>query len=288
MKIAYLISAYTDPIHLKRLINALDCENAYFFVHVDKKSDFEKFYFNQANVIWLEKRILVTWGGYSQVKVIFNMLQAALEYREDIEYFVSMTGTDYPIMSNEDIVRMFEAGRQWICGYRTPEDRNCMVMTNDLLWNNMIGHIERRIRKVINSFWKQKPFTYINKQKAVIFQGSDYWALSRACAEDMLRLYHENLQLRIWMKTAFIPSELMMTTIFFNSRWKNMGFELKGQNVSFQEMTPLHYVVYEDKIKVMKEEDFDNIVSSGKMFFRKAETGTSDKLLRLIDMKRKS
>ena len=42
MKLAFLISAHTDPEHLKRLILSLP-EDAVFVVHIDAKSDISAF-----------------------------------------------------------------------------------------------------------------------------------------------------------------------------------------------------------------------------------------------------
>ena len=38
MKIAYLVLAHTHPLHLTRLIAALETEQAHIFLHIDKKS----------------------------------------------------------------------------------------------------------------------------------------------------------------------------------------------------------------------------------------------------------
>ena len=37
-KLAFLISAHKDPVHLKRLIDSLP-ESSEFFIHIDAKSD---------------------------------------------------------------------------------------------------------------------------------------------------------------------------------------------------------------------------------------------------------
>ena len=43
MKIAYLISVYKDPPHLRRLIKRLLDNNSYFFIHVDLNVDIKPF-----------------------------------------------------------------------------------------------------------------------------------------------------------------------------------------------------------------------------------------------------
>jgi len=43
MKVAILIMAHHQPSHLAKLIEALNCDWAYFFIHVDKKVDVAEF-----------------------------------------------------------------------------------------------------------------------------------------------------------------------------------------------------------------------------------------------------
>ena len=44
MKIAYLILAHKSSIQLTRLINTLNCEDVYFFIHISKNSSDELLY----------------------------------------------------------------------------------------------------------------------------------------------------------------------------------------------------------------------------------------------------
>jgi hypothetical protein len=43
MKVAFLIMVHHQPSHLSRLIQSLNCDWAYFFIHVDKKVDIGEF-----------------------------------------------------------------------------------------------------------------------------------------------------------------------------------------------------------------------------------------------------
>jgi len=66
MKIAYLISAYTDAPHLGKLVDALYTDDSYFFIHVDKKVDISPFKESTAgkrHVSFLKDRHKVAWGG---------------------------------------------------------------------------------------------------------------------------------------------------------------------------------------------------------------------------------
>lgn len=116
MRIAYIISAYTDPENLKRLVDALG--NQTFFVHVDKNVSVNPFITilkENRNVVFLQNRVRVSWGGYSQVEYQKRLLQ---EVRRTGPYdrVVCLTGTDYPAMSVREIEKIFEkeGGREFL------------------------------------------------------------------------------------------------------------------------------------------------------------------------------
>ena len=65
---AFLIMAYNNPELLARTIRLLECDNHYFFVHIDKKADLEPFRLSLngiKNMVLLSdnERIIVNWGG---------------------------------------------------------------------------------------------------------------------------------------------------------------------------------------------------------------------------------
>ncbi|MBS6396162.1 MAG: hypothetical protein KH452_03265 [Clostridiales bacterium] len=67
-KIAYLISAYTEPKTLGNMVRALNCDSVDFFIHVDKKVKIEPFIRELdmlSNVYFLNntQRVKVNWGG---------------------------------------------------------------------------------------------------------------------------------------------------------------------------------------------------------------------------------
>ncbi len=62
----------------------------------------------------------------------------------------------------------------------------------------------------------------------------------------------------------------------------NFALSIPG-DISFERIAPMHYLEYRDKIKTFAEVDYVNIIKSNKLFFRKAETGTSDSLMNQID-----
>ena len=103
MKIAYLILAHDQPRHFQRLINALNSDNVYFYVHVDLKSNILEFdCFKNVDNISFIKRISVNHGGFSLTQAMIHLIQAASESNE-FDYFIFLSGKDYPIKCNNFI-----------------------------------------------------------------------------------------------------------------------------------------------------------------------------------------
>jgi hypothetical protein len=86
MKIAYLITAYNNFLHLERLINALnDRTNPVFYVHIDKKSKMPDIFNNLKNVIFIKRR-RIWWGGWSHLASIIDLIREAS--RNNYEYYI--------------------------------------------------------------------------------------------------------------------------------------------------------------------------------------------------------
>lgn len=72
-KIAYMISAYTSAETLENLVNRLDCLEADFFIHIDRKVNSTPFYTRlegRDNIRFLPDplRVKVGWGGIHKLR----------------------------------------------------------------------------------------------------------------------------------------------------------------------------------------------------------------------------
>lgn len=220
MKIAYLIVAHNNPIHLNRLINALNSDEASFFIHIDEKSP-NIFNLPQRNNIFiLNKRLNVYWGGYSQVDATIRLLKKATEFNK-YDYYVLLSGVDYPVKSNKYIKKFFEDNNsyEFIDIYKMPlYDKSLSRIQN---YN--IESLHRYVRpmlfisnKIINLFgYKRKiPEKY---SSFVMYAGSNWWALSKACVNYVLNFIDSNPQFVKFYKHTYNPDEMFFHTIIGNS-----------------------------------------------------------------------
>ena len=96
------------------------------------------------------------------------------------------------------------------------------------------------------------------------------------------RLCHEPEMTR-YFRTSFVPSELCVQTLVFNSPFASKAMLYEGEYPGLSGLTPLHYIQYGHSIKILTEADWPVLQACGKMFCRKMASGTSDALREKID-----
>ncbi|BFZ09659.1 hypothetical protein BsWGS_12698 [Bradybaena similaris] len=111
--IAFSILVHTDMEMAERLFRAIYRPQNYYCIHVDAKSEeiyaaFRKIVSCFSNVLLAKKRLHVVWGS-------FSVLQADLVCMETLwpirrwKYFINLTGQEFPLKSNSDLVKILEA-----------------------------------------------------------------------------------------------------------------------------------------------------------------------------------
>lgn len=107
MKIIYLILAHNSPNTLSRQLNRLCDDQAYFYVHIDKKVDnspFLKAVQGIGNLKFVDddRRVCGEWGTFSLVQAVLECMEMASRDHKD-GYVVLLSGVDYPIKSRSYI-----------------------------------------------------------------------------------------------------------------------------------------------------------------------------------------
>lgn len=110
-KHAYLIMAHNQFDFLEMLIKDLDSTMNDIFLHVDKKaSAFDAEYFKsipQKSNLYIIPRMSIHWAGYSIVNCILTLLEHAVSHG-GYTYYHLLTGTEFPIQSQEKIHAFFD------------------------------------------------------------------------------------------------------------------------------------------------------------------------------------
>lgn len=294
MRIAYLILCHQDPHHILRLVKRIN-EYADVYIHVDARSkidDYKKI--NECkNVHFTNKRFHAKWGGWNAVLAEIELMQCALNSHNNYDRFILLQGADYPIKTDDEIVDFFDrhVNIEFVraCNVSISSDPYFYGKCRYYLYPNApkaIGVICERITKKFDIKLRDG-YIYLMGRKVPVFYGCAQWAITRSCAEHIIRVYTNDHKFNRWFYHAACPDELYFHTIIMNSSFsekttKNGPEEEKRGLVNWRN---LHYFEYPQKVKWLDEEDFDTILSCDSLYIRKVSSSKSSRLLDMIDEK---
>lgn len=298
LKIAFLISAYKEPLHLAELIKHLP-SGADFYVHVDANVDIEPFRKATAelNVEYLNDRLHVAWGSFTQVEYQIKLIEAAIHHSLSYDFLFILSAQDYPVWSNKRILQYLEAHRhqnfiQAICMdgqaelYTRNYTQNYYFNNSSFRPNSIKGKVRIAIRRIARLFISKPLHFEADGRQYRLYKGSDYFALTGDTAAYVLDMWQKSPELRKYFYTGFAPSETFIHTLLFNSPLASSCMLTTGTYQSLKALTPLTYIDYDPVIKELTEEDYDKIINSDKMFCRKVVPTKSDKLVGMINSRR--
>lgn len=300
MRFAFIISAHNDAVHLRRMINVLPRESE-FFVHIDAKSDITPFrpLTDDARVHLAERRTDVMWGSIGVVEAQMTLLRQALcrHQTQAFDYLISLSGLDYPLWSNQRIEQFFsqQQGREFIVTLPMEHQGEAARLYrehrpfNYKSWPyGSIGSKFRvALRHLIYAAGIRKPlrFKALGREYA-LHKGSMWWAITPELAALALHYWDTNRDYVRYFHDGFAPDETFIPTLTAHSPFADKAIRMEGAFKNLESITPLTFIDYTNGIKVLTEHDYDLLINSGKMFCRKTVTGTSDRLMDMLDSHR--
>lgn len=229
MKIAYLILAHNNPLHLTRLIASLQAEHTHIFLHIDKKSNGFIHLPDKNNITLIKNTVPVNWGGFSIVQATLNLLQEATASGE-YDYFILLSGADYPVRSNVSILQFFQhhQGEEFISLWKMPELDKPFVRVEYLYFEGAydfaVSPLSKRvINKALRTISKALYDAHVKRKYPeryahfTLYAGSQWWALSKSCVDYILQFVADNAQYVDFYKYTYIPDEMFFHTIIGNS-----------------------------------------------------------------------
>lgn len=299
-KLAFLISAHTDPAHLRRLVDNLP-QGSEFYIHIDAKSDIGPFkaMLNSANVHFIDHCVNVVWGSINEVEYQMELIRAALADNK-ADWLISMSGLDYPLWGNKRMLDFFQIAqaekREFLQGIsmlhqgHAADNYRQFRFLSGKPWKkgSLLSKMRVGIRKAIGLTPIRKSLTIHTAARTyTLYKGAAWWAIGTALAQHILQEWDGNKPLVRYFKTSFCPAETFIQTVAFNSEFAPHCMLATGKYQSLASLTPLTYIDYNPTIKILTEDDFGTLQASGKMFCRKVVSGQSDKLMDMIDEARK-
>ena len=299
MKIAYVILVHKDPHQIKRLVNSLK-DTGDFYIHVDKKSNiaqFREIFKKYKNVFFTSKRHSVWWGGFSMNRGYMEGMMEAYNSDKNYERFVFMTGQDYPLMTNSEILQEFESHKntEYIMAYKiststipTDKDKIFKRWYFDFFINNkFLSRCYRSFmfRVITKHFPKKSLQVKLNGKVVEPYFGQMLSAFTREGAKLIIDTYLYDKEFNRVMKRVHAAVEIYWQTVIFNSNLRKNTVQ-NGEEHKITEhfgWAPLHYHHYDVDTSIFTKDNFLELKNCGYMFCRKVVPGISDELMDLID-----
>lgn len=297
MKFAFLILAHEDPAQLRRLIHSLDDPHFDIYVHVAAKAPMDAYHFSDyrlrhSRLTVLDEQIRTYWGDISLVDVMLALYRRAQE-NGTYDRYITLSGLDYPLKSNREILNaLTDTDREFISARPLLGDLDFKIRGIYLWKHHLLARIARHL--VCNYHVVMHPSRLKlrkgDKQKSEVYFSSQWHALSGESVAYLLKTLEENPRIRRFFRYAYAPDELLIPTILCNSPFADRMIPLNDCGdfeALFAALPALHYLRRErQNVMVFREEDYQELICSGKLFCRKVRTGISDGLLDKIDQYR--
>lgn len=289
-KIAYLILAHSDATHLNALVKSLSTY-ADIYIHLDIKANLSEFVSAcPKTVTFIEDRVNVAWAGISMVDALLNLIKAVLPFSENYTHFVFITGSDYPIKPEKQIFEIFvsEPERQFIKYIdmrESPEHYLKLITHKQFLEpftnskNKILNLADKSVRKALRKLGIPNKWS----NKVIPYFGHTWCALTPQCCEYILDYHNDNPWFYESNKQTFSPDEHYFHTIIGNS-----PFNSKADGLQAYEGRGLWRLVNTHLIcpslqKWYTLDDWEQIISSDKLFVRKVNSISGGSLVEEID-----
>jgi len=303
MKIAFLNLCHTDPELVARCAKRL-CTDPDFdmYVHVDAKQNIEPF--REAlkdirGVYFTPDRYKVYWGGYNAIHACFELIRAAINSDIHYDYYVMMQNLDYPIKTNRDIKRFFEAnkGKEFIRGCPVARTKDWEFSRKYKLFymkDNPYGKVSNKnpvkLLNTIASIFMSitticfNGIIHENDGDYDIYYGCAQWAVTDECARYLDDFEKTHPIFNRKMKIMQFPDEEYFHTVVHNSKFREHCIKYnepqKRWLVNWRNLT---YFEFPKEVTVLTKADYQKLKEVPDLFCRKVRSDISKDLLDELD-----
>lgn len=276
MKIALLIHVHTNPEQVSRLVSRLRHDNVDIYINVDAKIDICEFKDKVSDVYFIENRVEVVWGRFSQVQQILNSFEEIANKQETYSHILFISGLDYPIKPISEIIQEVRNNieKSYIDYHQLKDDDWSVLMKKRYEYWHFLPSSDLRsnglVRKILLKLGFKRKYPFHN-----VYYGSCWFCLSLEAVKYLLDYTSNNSKVVDFFKYTGCSDELYIQSVLLNSSLKD------------KMINNIHrYFDWGDKgksPKILTESDYSNIVQSDAWFARKLDSKVDTKLFDMLD-----
>ncbi len=291
MNHAFIMQVHTFPEQFGNIVKLLASSNHFFFINVDKKvkdlSPFREAVKDIPNVFFLQKRISVTHGGFSQIECTLSLLTMALNNSVHMDYFHSLSGMDYPCLRNDEFDKIFEDSTRSYMFFDSPEQvvqwRNekytervdCFDFRDTISSNFLpIKAIRIIIGIIVSKLIKRNKIEHL-------YAGWSWFSWHRNVVEYVFDYLKRNPKYYQRFRYTWNTDELIFHTFLFD----------QAETLNIEKYNALRFIVWKPKREaktlplVLDEREYSEIVNSKAILCRKIHPKISHKLIKMLQQK---
>lgn len=243
--ICYLILCHNNPGHVLKIIETLRSDDAFFAIHVDKKSTVDFSCINESDhVRFVGDRVSTKWGDISVIDAVLALSEFGVRAFPNASYYVLLSGADFPVKShayireylarnpNTDYIEgiklpsessvWLEGGRRRIEAYVVPINghNNATIEPRSLTFGNLRQLIKvallkpSNLKKALNVFFSY-PKRYVPYGLS-IYAGEMWWILTNITLKNILEWNRTHIEYHKYHEDCQIPDEMYVNTLVWS------------------------------------------------------------------------
>jgi hypothetical protein len=215
VKICYLILAHNNFRHLDRLINALNGVDCAFYIHLDKKT-IQEYTPQHKNVEIIPERIDINWGGFSMIRATLALMEYGMAYSSDADYYILISGVDYPVRSKEFLYQQLEKRKEYIDIAPVPVLFKPLERYEYYYFDYDCRNLKHYHPKFLTEVLLKK-LKIKRKAPFKVYAGTQWFALTRGCVQYILMTIGEDKRYIDFFRYTLVPDEAFFQTVIGNS-----------------------------------------------------------------------
>jgi len=275
VKIAYLILVHRLPKQFIRLFKAIYDPKNHYLIHLDKGADrelheeVEEFINDFPNTYLLESESVV-WGGYSMVHVELSWIKYLINKALDWDFFINLSGQDYPLKSQEDINEFLAKNR----------NNSFLKVDNQLEERpDTMNRIENFFTDDGNTVSEKPNSKRVYLKDVIPYIGGQWMILTRKCC-DFICNSGESQKFEDFYLNTLIADEAFFQTLLMNS-----SFDGKIINNDKRAIIWVPDWTIKLRPKTFIKDDIVFLQSAGNLFARKFDDNIDPDIINNLNLK---
>lgn len=259
MEVVHVILAHKNPRQIKRLIDSLTHSGSLVVLHVDRKVNISSFKaeLSLPNVHFVNNRVNVNWGGFSQVEAVVNSFKELIKIAPEVQYVNLLSGQDFPIKGISRFHEFLDAnpGNAYM-EFQSFDDPWVIAAAerfNKYHFSDVNFFAKFKIEKLITSLLPKRVFP----ENFKLAGRSQWFTIDGECLNYILHFISNQRSLYRKFKYSWGADELVFQTILYNSplKYKLINNNLRYIDWSDNQSSP-KTITIQDRTKLMESAAF--------------------------------